>query len=126
MGCGTHKSSKIFLNKTDLIELQKYPEELHEKRIKILKWMEDGLGLKTKMNDYSNKINWKNIKESEQLLYWQEAWQREQELVKHPSMVDLCESKMSCITSINENLQLLCNEDVEKFWKDFEKIDVSN
>jgi hypothetical protein len=125
MGCGTHKSSKIFFNKSDLIELQKYPEELHEKRIKILKWMEDDLESKTKMNDYK-KINWKNIKENEQLTYWQEAWQREIELVKHPSMVDSCESKIPCITLIDENLRLLCNEEVDTFWKDFEKTDVSN
>jgi hypothetical protein len=120
MGCGTNKSPKTFLNKADLIELQKYPEELHEKRMKILKWMEDDVGFKSKMND-SNKINWKHIKENEQLSYWQEAWQREQELVQHPSMVDSCESKMSCITLIDENLRILCNEDVETFWRDFEQ-----
>jgi hypothetical protein len=73
--------------------------------------MEDDLKLKTKMNDY-NKINLKNIKENEQLLYWQEAWQREIELVKHPSMVDSCESKIYCITLIDENLRLLCDDEV--------------
>ncbi|CAF2622636.1 unnamed protein product [Rotaria sp. Silwood2] len=125
MGCAIHKSSKILLKKTDLIELQKYPEELNEKRIKILQWMENDLELKTKLNDY-NKINWKKIKENEQLSSWQEAWQREQELVKHPSMVDSCESKMPCITLIDENLRLLCDEKVDIFWKDFEKSDVSN
>ncbi|CAF0937960.1 unnamed protein product [Rotaria sp. Silwood1] len=125
MGCTIHKSSKTLLKKEDLIELQKYPEELHEKHIKILQWMENDLELKTKLNDY-NKINWKKIKDNEQLSYWQEAWQREQELVKHPSMVDSCESKMPCITLIDENLRVLCDENVDTFWRDFEKPDVSN
>ena len=57
---------KHFLNKVDLIELQKYSNEINEKHIKILKWMEDDLGLKTNMNDF-NKINWKNIKENESI-----------------------------------------------------------
>ncbi|CAF4720342.1 unnamed protein product, partial [Rotaria socialis] len=96
MGCGFYKASKALLKREDLIELQKYPEELHEKRIKILQWMENDLGLKTK------SIDRKKIKENEQLVYWQEAWQREQELVKHPSMVDSCESKMPCITLIDD------------------------
>ncbi|CAF1403696.1 unnamed protein product [Rotaria sp. Silwood1] len=125
MGCTIHKSSKTLLKKEDLIELQKYPEELHEKHIKILQWMENDLELKTQLNDY-NKINWKKIKDNEQLSYWQEAWQREQELVKHPSMVDSCESKMPCITLIDENLRVLCDENVDTFWRDFEKPDVSN
>ncbi|CAF0799953.1 unnamed protein product [Rotaria sordida] len=121
MGCMFHKSSKILLKKADLIELQKYPEELHEKHIKILQWMENDL----KLNNY-NKINWKKIKENEQLSYWQEAWQREQELVKHPSMIDSCESKMPCITLIDENLRILCDEKVDTFWNDFDKTDVLN
>ncbi|CAF1354400.1 unnamed protein product [Adineta steineri] len=125
MGCATHKLPKQLFNKADLIELQKYSDELHEKRIKILKWMEDDLELKSPMNDYK-KINWKNIKENEQLTYWQEAWEREQELVKHPSMVDSCESKISCITMIDENLRVLCDEEVETFWKDFEQTHLPN
>jgi len=120
MGCATQKSSKQFLNKADLIELQKYPEELHEKRIKILKWMEDDLGIKPTMK------NSKNLKENEQLSYWQEEWQREQELIKHPSMIDSCESRMPCITLIDDNRRVLCNEELETFWKDFEKKHVSN
>jgi hypothetical protein len=36
-------------------------------------------------------------------------------------MVDSCESKMPCITMVDENLQLLCNEDMVTLWKDFEK-----
>jgi hypothetical protein len=125
MGCGAHKSSKKFLNKADLIELQKYPEELHEKRIKILKWMEDDMGLKTAINEY-DKINWKKLKENEQLSNWQEGWHREQELVKHPSLIDSCESKMPCITLIDEDLRLLCDNDAENFWKDLEQTNVSS
>ncbi len=49
MGCRIHKSSKIFLNKADLIEL-------HEKHIKIFKWIEDNLELKAKMNNDYNKM----------------------------------------------------------------------
>ncbi|CAF3312024.1 unnamed protein product [Rotaria socialis] len=120
MGCGFYKASKALLKREDLIELQKYPEELHEKRIKILQWMENDLGLKTK------SIDRKKIKENEQLVYWQEAWQREQELVKHPSMVDSCESKMPCITLIDDNFPVLCNEENERFWEDIETINESH
>ncbi|CAF1303694.1 unnamed protein product, partial [Adineta steineri] len=80
---------------------------------------------KSPMNDYK-KVNWKNIKENVQLTYWQEAWEREQELVKHPSMVDSCESKISCITMIDENLRVLCDEEIETFWKDFEQTHLPN
>ncbi|CAF1393097.1 unnamed protein product [Adineta steineri] len=125
MGCATHKLPKQLFNKADLIELQKYSDELHEKRIKILKWMEDDLEVKSPMNDYK-KIYWKNIKENVQLTYWQEAWEREQELVKHPSMVESCESKISCITMIDENLRVLCDEEIETFWKDFEQTHLPN
>jgi len=55
MGCRTYK---IFLNKADLIELQQYPKELHEKRIQILKWMKDDLELRTKINDYKKMNNY--------------------------------------------------------------------
>ena len=125
MGCGIHKSSKISLKKTDLIELQKHSQELNEKHMRILRWMENDLGLMTKINDHK-KTNSKTIRENEPLSYWEEEWQREQELVKHPSMIDSCESKMPCITLIDENLQLGCHEDMDIFWKNLETADASN
>jgi hypothetical protein len=120
MGCATQKSSKALFSKADLIELQKHPEELHEKRMKILRWMEDDVEFQLKNNTYP-KSNSKKIEENEQLLSWQEAWAREQELVQHPSMIDTCQSKISCITLINENLRLPRADEVTAFWSDFEK-----
>ncbi|UJR27177.1 hypothetical protein I4U23_008473 [Adineta vaga] len=125
MGCTTLKSSKTFFTKTDLIELQKHPEELHEKRIKILKWMEDNIECQIKSNNNYSKIKSKIIQENIQLLYWQEAWEREQQLVQHPSLMDLSNSKISCITLIDENLRLPTDQEVDVFWKNFDKISFS-
>ena len=40
IGCGIDKSSKISVKKTDLIELQKYPKELNEKRMRIRQYVQ--------------------------------------------------------------------------------------
>ena len=118
MGCITQKSPKKLFTKDDLLELQKHFEELHEKRVKILKWMEGGIECSTKIPNRT-KLKWKNTEGTEQPLYWQEAWGREQQLVQHPSLIDSRNSKLSCITLIDENLRLPSEKEIELFWSEF-------
>ena len=56
--------------------------------------------------------------------HWQEAWLREQELVAHPSRIDLCESKMICITMVDEKLRLSCDDDTDTAtsWNELESM----
>ncbi|CAF0744667.1 unnamed protein product [Didymodactylos carnosus] len=83
--CATNKTP-AYLDKTSLIELQKHVDELNEKRVNILKWMEDNLDKKGTVNEYKN-FNVKTLKEEQQRSNWLEAWEREKELVAHPSLV---------------------------------------
>lgn len=132
MGCGSFKcvdssKSKKVLKRTDLIELQKHRDELQEKRLKILQWMEEEERPEKKNNEYK-RVNWKHLIEMESLNHWDEAWLREKELVEHPSRVDSCESKIHCITMADENLRLLCddNDDTESFWTEFQTMEQLN
>lgn len=130
MGCVSSKSTKL-LTKTELIELQNHSDELQEKRMKILQWMEKEERPSRKTHEYKH-IHRKDLIERETLNHWEEAWIREQELIAHPSRIDLCESKIHCITMADENLRILCNDDddddndTENFWTEFEALEQLN
>lgn len=120
MGCATAKPSKALFTKADLLALQKHSDDFNEKRMKILKWLEGDVDFHEKIKLHPAGSTTKMLEETVQPLYWQEAWSREQELVQHPSLLDVCEPKVSCITLIDENLRLPPADDVTRFWRDLE------
>jgi hypothetical protein len=119
MGCGMHRLSSKILSKADIIELKKHGNEFHGKRLQILEWMEESVQSKQRTND-NRKIHRRAMEEMQTCNHWQEAWQREQELVAHPSRISSCESKLLCITTIDGNRRYLCENDVDNVWRDFD------
>ena len=105
MGCGMFKSSHKLPSRADIAELEKHPEEVQSKRMKILQWMKDDPG--RKIQHAHGKTN----REESAVPAWHEAWRREQELVAHPSRIDSYDSKILCLTLLERDLRVLCPED---------------
>jgi hypothetical protein len=108
MGCGLFKSSQKVPSRADIAVLETYPEELQSKRMKILQWMKDDPGRKIKHRHA------KVIREELAAPGWHEAWRREQELVAHPSRIDSYDSKILCLTLLNDDLRVLCPEELSR------------
>lgn len=108
MGCGMCKSSHTMPSRANIAELEKYSEELQSKRMKILQWMKDDPGRRIE-HTRARMTSGEPV-----LPGWHEAWRREQELVAHPSRIDSCDSKVLCLTLLDDDLRILCAEQLSR------------